>query len=433
MKNVMTIDKIINNNLCTGCGTCVSLCPQNAIVIEENKKKGINIPKIIKKKCIGCEVCYKICPGQEVDFVKLNAHIFGTQPSDLMLGNYSGCYIGYTPNYEIRYNATSGGVITELLIFALECGIIDGAVVTRMSTNDPLRPESFIARTKDEIIAASKSKYCPVPTNIVIKEIESSEGEKFAFVGLPCQIHGLRKAELLFPKIKDKIIMHFGIFCNHTPSYLATDYLLKQLKIKKDYIESLNYRGNGWPGKMKIQLKNGEQLELGEYWGNGFGQYFLPYRCTLCYDHTAELADISFGDAWIPEIQSKDKIGSSIIVLRNNKYNEFLQKAAMVGRINIKSVNNTAVIQSQKDSLRFKKEYLNTRLVLLKLFKKPTPVYYRWGITKSNITAIFPTVNLYIKLFFASKKKLWNILYCLNAFRSLLAKAIRQVLLIKKK
>jgi coenzyme F420 hydrogenase subunit beta len=47
--------------------------------------------------------------------------------------------------------------------FALEEGIIDGALVTRMKKDRPLEPEPFIARTREEIIEASKSKYCGVP------------------------------------------------------------------------------------------------------------------------------------------------------------------------------------------------------------------------------------------------------------------------------
>ena len=49
---------------------------------------------------------------------------------------------------------------------------------------DKTFPLSF--RIKEEIISASKSKYCPVPANIVLKEIlKDKECEKFAVVWLP--------------------------------------------------------------------------------------------------------------------------------------------------------------------------------------------------------------------------------------------------------
>lgn len=70
--------------------------------------------------------------------------------------------------------------------------MIDGALVARMNSNDPLEPQPFIARTREEILEASRSKYCPVPVNILIKDV-LKEDERYTFVGLPCHIHGLER------------------------------------------------------------------------------------------------------------------------------------------------------------------------------------------------------------------------------------------------
>ncbi|MCK4454585.1 4Fe-4S binding protein, partial [Candidatus Parcubacteria bacterium] len=139
---------VVKHDLCTGCGTCVSLCPNEAIELVIDKKKGIHIPEIDENRCNNCGICYKICPGHEVDFKTLNLEIFGKEPEDVLIGNYLNCYVGHATNYDIRYNSASGGLITQLLIFALEEGIIDGALVTRMKRDSPLEPEPFIARTK---------------------------------------------------------------------------------------------------------------------------------------------------------------------------------------------------------------------------------------------------------------------------------------------
>ena len=146
-----------------------------------------------------------------------------------LLGHFFNCYIGYATDVDIRYNSSSGGLITQLLIFALENKIIDGAIVTKMKKDNPLEPETFIARTKKDIIESSKSKYCPVPLNIVLREIiNSKEDEKFAIVGLPCHINGIINAEKINKKLKDKIIIKFGIFCNHTPYFLSTELYLEK-------------------------------------------------------------------------------------------------------------------------------------------------------------------------------------------------------------
>jgi coenzyme F420-reducing hydrogenase beta subunit len=244
-----TIREVVKGDLCTGCGTCVSLCPNGAIELVIDDKKGIYVPQLNEEKCNNCGVCYEVCPGHSVDFKQLNPEIFGKEPDDILIGNYVNCYIGHANDYEIRYNSAAGGLVTQLLIFALEEGIIDGALVTRMKKSNPLEPESFIARTREEIIESSKSKYCPVPANIALNEIlESKDGEKFAVVGLPCHIHGIRKAELINEKLKEKIVLHLGIFCSVNRDFLATEYLLQKFNIKKEDVAKLDYRGEGWMG-----------------------------------------------------------------------------------------------------------------------------------------------------------------------------------------
>jgi coenzyme F420 hydrogenase subunit beta len=241
MKRNKTIKSVVKNDLCTGCGTCIALCPEEAIKLTINEKKGIYVPEVNEEKCNNCGICYEVCPGHSVDFKGLNLETFGKEPKDVLIGNYLNCYIGHSTDYGIRYNSSSGGLVTQLLIFALEEGIIDGALVTRTKKDNPLEPEPFIARTKEEVIEATKSKYCPVPVNIVLKEIlNSKEGEKFAVVGLPCHIHGIRKAEQINKKLKEKIVLHIGIFCSHTPNFWGTELLFERMKIKREDIGLLH-------------------------------------------------------------------------------------------------------------------------------------------------------------------------------------------------
>jgi len=229
--------------------------------IDDNEQ--IYEPHIQLEKCNVCGICYSACPGHSVDFKTLNTTIFGKEPEDIILGNYLDCNVGHATDPDIRYQSASGGIVTGLLVYALEHGIIDGALVTRMSKDHPLEPEPFIARTRDEIIEASRSKYCPVPTNTVIREIlRSSEGERFAVVGLPCHIHGIRKAESLNEKLKDKIVLHIGLFCSHNDTFWQTDYILKKLHVSKDSVRIIRYRGQGWPGSFAIELMDGKKKSL---------------------------------------------------------------------------------------------------------------------------------------------------------------------------
>jgi NAD-dependent dihydropyrimidine dehydrogenase PreA subunit len=53
---MITIDKV----RCTGCGVCLSLCPQEAIVLEAAKAE------IRPELCVGCGVCISACPERAI-------------------------------------------------------------------------------------------------------------------------------------------------------------------------------------------------------------------------------------------------------------------------------------------------------------------------------------------------------------------------------
>lgn len=417
------IEEVVKNNLCMGCGTCVALCPTKAIEMTMDLKKGIYAPRISRDKCNDCGICYRACPGHEVDFKQLNLEIFGTEPEDILIGNFSSCYVGHATDHEIRNNSSSGGLVTTSLIFALEEGVIDGALVTRMGENKPLEPEPFIARSKKEIIEAMGSKYCPVPANIALKEILGADG-KFAVVGIPCQMHGIRKAEMIDRKLKEKIVLHFGLFCSGTPTFFATEFLFKKFKVKKDNIKRISYRGPGWPGGVGIEFKDGKNLfvPFEKYYHTGFGQYFYPVRCKLCIDPTCEFADISFADAWIPEIMSKDKIGTSIIIPRNERGEKLLQDMASKKVVAIDKVDKSKVLSSQGGlwGIMYRKSDLRARV----FGNKRNPVY--------NTRLLEPTFRTYLSttlsrvgMFLASKRYLWRpmvlYIYSLKCAESLLS------------
>lgn len=375
---INNISKVTKDNLCTGCGTCVPMCPKRAIILTINHKKGVYTPQIDEKLCNNCELCLKVCPGHEVNFNSLNLEIFGKKPKNQVLGNYLNCYSGHSTNHNIRYNSSSGGLITQFLIYALNEGIIDGAIVTKMKNNNPLEPEPFIARTKDEIIEASKSKYCPVPVNIALNDIlDEKENNKYAIVGLPCHIHGIRKAEIINKSIKEKIILKIGIVCNHTPTFLATEFLLKKIGIENKEIEKLDYRGMGWPGSMKIKKKNAEEEYIPHfsffYWGVLLNSFFFPRRCTLCCDKICELSDASFADAWIHSYLEKDNYGTSLILSRDKFFEEVLNESNLNNQIKIKKIDEKLLIQSQSLYEIQKRSFAGIKL--LNMLKIKTPSY----------------------------------------------------------
>lgn len=361
------ITSIVEDNLCTGCGTCISLCPKNAIMIKLDEKKGRFIPELDENSCNSCGICYAACPGKGIDYKQFNLNLFGKEPENILVGNFLNAYAGYSNNTELRNNSSSGGLITQILVYALENKIIDGALVTRMKKNKPLEPEPFVARTKEEIIEAAQSKYCPVPANIALKEIlDAPKEERFAVVGLPCHINGIREAEQINKKLKEKIVLHIGLMCNHTPNFWATKLFLEKQNINEKDLLQIKYRGNGWPGYMEIQThKNKIDIPLPVYWKFIGSQHFYLQNCLTCNDGIAELADISFGDAWLPEYNG-DNTGTSICLIKNTDTKEILMEVKSAGEIELEEIDVNKIIESQSGMLYMKKVHSNSMKKFIK-------------------------------------------------------------------
>ncbi len=359
--------------------------------------------------------CLKVCPGEGIDFATIGNEIWEEALENDFIGHYVNIYTGSSKNKDIRFNSSSGGLVTQLLIFALESKLIDGALVTRMSKTSPLEPEPFIATTREEILEASKSKYCPVPVNIALKSIINSELKKIAVVGLPCHIHGIRKAEQINKVLKMKIRLHLGLFCASGKSFLATDFQLKRMHINKMDVANISYRGQGWPGKMTIMSRDGNEVSesYSVYYDNKFAS-FTPWRCSVCPDEASELADISFGDAWINAIKKNDLLGTSLIISRTVEGDNILKDMYLKNIIILNNANINDVMESQGGFKR--KRFIYARsLISKKLLRKKIPLYPDLKSSSRNIFFESIVVTLiYIKDVFAYKPRLWGILaiYC---------------------
>jgi len=67
----------VNEELCTGCGTCVSRCHMEAVKLGLNQKAVVNLDR-----CIGCGVCIPSCPSEAIKLVP-KAKIL-TPPRDIL-------------------------------------------------------------------------------------------------------------------------------------------------------------------------------------------------------------------------------------------------------------------------------------------------------------------------------------------------------------
>ena len=51
---------IVDEGKCTGCGSCVDVCPVEAVVVENDKAK------IDAETCVDCGTCVDECPEEAI-------------------------------------------------------------------------------------------------------------------------------------------------------------------------------------------------------------------------------------------------------------------------------------------------------------------------------------------------------------------------------
>jgi coenzyme F420 hydrogenase subunit beta len=296
---------VIPKDICTRCGACHVICPTNVVKFNETE-----FPFIETKGCIDCGLCVKVCPGIDFDLQEYHKKMYGIgYKLNKMSGSYRKAYVGYSTNPEIHSEGSSGGIVTQLLVSLLDMGFIDGALVVGNSKIDPLSPLPKIARTAEEIRAAAQSKYVVVANTKVFRELRNSQ-ERIAFVGLPCQIHGLMKLEELNKQLARRVVLTIGLACRGTLEPYVVPEFLAMRGVNLQSVSKIGFRDGEFPGKIRAWLNDGSVKALhrhefkdGAY--NNLFRLYLPKRCIMCPDYSAEFSDIMCSDIW-----SRDEEGN---------------------------------------------------------------------------------------------------------------------------
>ncbi|MEM3086824.1 MAG: Coenzyme F420 hydrogenase/dehydrogenase, beta subunit C-terminal domain [Halobacteria archaeon] len=301
MTSVLLQREIIEGGLCTNCGVCVAICPQKKILTDHNQE-----PYVRDFECGACSLCYDFCPSVAFDYREHEGEVFDVTSLpkwDPYLGRYQALYVAASRDTALRKRAAGGAIVTSVLLKAMETGTIDGAVVVRMNPRRPGLPESFIARTSEEILDAASSKYFEAPVAGVLMDLKRDTG-RYAFVGLPCQIHGLRNLQFGGIKwLRERIPLTLALFCGGILHTNALRFLLSRYNIAESEVTHLEFRSRKNPvatahGGFYIQTRDGREFFVEENYGGTLTHLFTLEGCLYCLDHTGEFADISVGDVW---------------------------------------------------------------------------------------------------------------------------------------
>mgnify|MGYP003653145950 CR=1 FL=1 len=380
-----SVSALVANNLCTGCGVCTSES-KGALEMKWNDN-GFLIP-VHNGKEYDVEKAVKVCPFNPIpdDSVKdedvlSKKYLKDTTKYDNKIGNYINTYVGYSNQY--RTTSSSGGIATYVFRQLLILKIVDFLYIVK---EDRGSYSYQLYSNVEDIELISKTRYIPVTMESLFNQIDSLEG-KVAISGVACFIKAIRLKQHYNPDLYEKIPFLVGIICGGWKSRFFTEYLAHNSGItgsynKQEYrIKDESSSASDYSFGAFNDLGDFRQIKMstvGDMWGTGL---FKSRACDFCTDVMTELADISLGDAWLPEFRDQG-LGNSIIITRSKLSQKLIFDGISSNDLTISPLDKEKIIQSQKPSFAHRQDAILFRTRLSKLFGKLIP-HVRKRVLKS--------------------------------------------------
>ena len=278
-------------------------------------------------------------------------------------------YIGCSSNYNIRFNAASGGIGTALIKYLFEKQLIDFSVSFDFNPLTllyvPFVIDSFekyknTGSIYQEIdyLKFVKEQLCPIAKN-----------HRVALFCLPCQTKAVRAMFDMY-NIESFII---GLTCSSQQSINATKYLLKELNINFDAVKFIQYRGKGWPSGIRIECDSNREYfipNINSIWSKIFhSRLFIQKKCFVCKNTFNTYSDIVLADPWFGDILKTEKIGKTLIGINTFLGQTIFRKLIDENEIIVSEIDSNLFYYSQIKTVVRKKSYI-THASIRKLFVK---------------------------------------------------------------
>ena len=330
--NTLSLESIVRNGLCIGCGLCQSVAGAD-IVSFGMTPEGRERP--LAKQPLDDDVLIRInatCPGVLIEGPETEnlPHGFEVDP---VWGPAGRIAIGFAGDPEIRFKGATGGVLTALSLYLIESGKVDFVLHVAASSEEPMRSRNHLSFDRAQVLSGAGSRYGPAaPLTDVCRLLD--EGRRFAFVGKPCDVGAMRNLARVDPRVDALVPYMLTLVCGGASEFTKTTDLIEQNGITEDEVTLLRYRGHGNPGPTRIETRNGRALEVtyNELWEDE-GTWRLQFRCKICPDAIGELSDIAASDVWPGGGPTGEDDGFNGILVRTPKGLELLEDAVGAGTI----------------------------------------------------------------------------------------------------
>ncbi len=396
-------DTVVKSGCCIGCGACAYVAPESIVVqldsigrLQATRKSVADppeqaVPMSSKNADLTPTFPYRpevtcVCPfadgSDQEDEIGKELYAAGAI-HDPFIGYHRSTYAGYVIEPPFREKGGSGGFGKWIQVELLRRGLVDAVIHVRGGEreNGPLH-EFAVVSDPELVISSSKSAYYPIEMSQVLAHVTNTPG-RYAIVGVPCFTKAIRLLQKNDPVLEERIRFCIGLVCGHLKTTRYADSLAWQVGIKPGDLRAVDFRRKlpgrsanakgisfrGWIGDYEVEVERETSSLLGGSYNDGFFRY---QACEYCDDVVGETADISVGDAWLPEYVT-DGGGTSVIIVRSQTLQSVVDAAVSEGRIHLECESPERIAKSQAGGLRDRREGLAYRLLLAKRGKRWHP------------------------------------------------------------
>ncbi len=268
--------------------------------------------------CVGCSICYEACYMLRHSLIKdIEGAVIGRGKKE-SVGLYMRAVLARTTDDVVADRCQDGGVVTTLLLYALESGIMDGVLVVG---RDGWTPTAYVARTREEIMEAAGTKYGVVPVLSKLREAVVDHGlTKIWVVGSPCHIQSIRYLKHKGLPLATSVQVMVGLFCRENYEYNCMEELVRAQGVEMSQVDRLEvydeFRVYADGNRMDLPVTDIKDC--------------VPRHCLVCRDFAAELADIAAGSGG-------SYGGRSTVIVRSVKGEEVFAGMEQSGLISTES------------------------------------------------------------------------------------------------
>lgn len=163
-------------------------------------------------------------------------------------------------------------------------------------------------------------------------------------IAKPCDISAVRALGRVDPRVGQLIPYMLTIFCGGVFSAQIAKAVLRHHGVDEQEVVLYRYRGEGWPGPLRVQTRNGTTYDMPypRWYETGKFSYETQFRCKICPDQLGEVADISAPDGWI--LRNGKPIhdeapGTNVAIVRTAAGEKLLRAAVAAGWLEIAPVS----------------------------------------------------------------------------------------------